>query len=404
MSEPGSAPQVPDSGGDRGIGRTGGSPASIPEPAVASGLLPALRTENARLAAQNAKLRAQVAMLQQMHAELVSSPSFRLTAPVRRVQEQLRRRAMDRRKAAQAAGEIPHAGALRGLQLPEISADDALRHPLLARTQLRGRGVPISTPRRLAQRPGTGRRVLVIAHVYYPELWDELADRIELIDEPFDLAVSLTAERSEGLLETIHARFPQAIIETFENRGRDMLPLLNLLDLGLVGDYDAVLKVHTKKSAHRRDGRRWRAQLLDALCPSPAGIELMLELLRKDPTVGMIGPTGHVLGLEFWGQNGTLIDAIASRVPLGYDPTRVWFAAGSMFWIRPQLLRAMMLPNLTEDDFEYEVAALDGTTAHALERYVGVIVAAAGQQVVSTDDVAGRLATVLDLHHVPAEG
>lgn len=368
-------------------------------PEIPSGLLSALRTENARLAAQNAKLRAQVAMLQQMHAELVSSPSFRLTAPVRRVQEQIRRRNMERRKAAQAKGLYPGGGESHGLTVPEITGEDAMRHPLLARTQLRERGVPISAPRRMAQRPATGRRVLVIAHVFYPDLWDELADRIEMIEEPFDLAVSLVAERSDGLLDTIHARFPQAIIETFGNRGRDMLPLLQMLDLGIVGDYDAVLKVHTKKSAHRRDGRRWRAQLLDALCPSPAGIELMIELLRTDPTVGMIAPTGHVLGLEFWGTNGKLIDAIASRVPLGYDPDRVWFAAGSMFWIRPELLRSLMLPNLTEDDFEYEVAALDGTTAHALERYIGVIVSAAHQQVVTTDEVAGRLAGALAAAH-----
>lgn len=359
------------------------------------GLLPALRAENARLAAQNAQLRAQVAMLQRMHAELVGSPSFRLTAPVRRLQAEYRRRVQDRRKAAQDRGEFTGGGELLGLRPPEVSGEDAQLHPLLARTQLLRAGVPLNRPERLAQRGPTGRRVLVIAHVFYPDLWPELADRIALIPEPFDLAVSLVAGRSDGMVQHIRARFPDAIVEKVDNRGRDMLPLLHLLDLGIVGDYDAVLKVHTKKSAHRRDGRRWRTELLDALCPSGPGIELMLELLRRDPRVGMIAPAGHVLGLEFWGSNGKLIEAIAARVPAGYDPEKVWFAAGSMFWIRPERLRDLMLPNLTADDFEYEVAALDGTTAHALERYIGVVVALAGQSVVTDQEVAGRLAARL---------
>ena len=75
-----------------------------------------------------------------------------------------------------------------------------------------------------------------------------------------------------------------------------MWPFVRVLELGLVGDYDAVLKLHTKASVHRIDGDAWRDRLLDSLCPSRDGIGLMLTLLRRDPAVGMVAPAGRCWG------------------------------------------------------------------------------------------------------------
>lgn len=233
---------------------------------------------------------------------------------------------------------------------------------------------------------------MVIAHVFYPELWSELADHIERICEPFDLVVTLVTGVSDGLLDTVTARFPGCLVHVAGNRGRDMLPLIKVLDLGVLSGYEAVLKVHTKKSSHRLDGTSWRTALLDCLCPPGGGSSLIVELLASDPTVGIVAPQGYIRGVEFWGGCGPLVAAIAHRAGVGFDPETVWFPAGSMFWCRPEVLVGLQAAKLTEADFEYEVAALDATTAHAVERYVGVVAAVAGQDVVSTEDVASRLA------------
>ena len=157
-----------------------------------------------------------------------------------------------------------------------------------------------------------------------------------------------------------------------------MWPLVRVLELGLIGDYDAVLKLHTKTSVHRIDGDAWRDRLLDSLCPSPEGIALILELLRRDPDVGMVAPEARVLGREFWGANGPMVDALAARTGIGVDPERVWFPGGSMFWSRPSPLNRLRDAGLTIEDFEHEAVSIDGTTAHALERFVGALVADAG--------------------------
>ena len=181
-------------------------------------------------------------------------------------------------------------------------------------------------------RTGCAGRVLVVVHAFYPQLWPALADRIARIPAPVDLVVTLVEGRSEVLADSIVAQFPGARFEVVANRGRDMWPFVRVLELGLVGDYDAVLKLHTKASVHRIDGDAWRDRLLDSLCPSPDGIALILELLRRDAGVGMVAPAGAVLGREFWGSNGPMVDALAARTGIGVDPERVWFPGGSMFW------------------------------------------------------------------------
>jgi lipopolysaccharide biosynthesis protein len=99
-----------------------------------------------------------------------------------------------------------------------------------------------------------------------------------------------------------------------------------------------------------------------------------------------------VLGREFWGANGALIDALGVRCGIRVDPERTWFPGGSMFWARPDPLLRLRDAGLTIDDFEHEAVSIDGTAAHALERFVGVLVVAAGREVVAADEVAGRLA------------
>ncbi len=364
------------------------TPTSEEDPLVA-----ALREENERLRAQNRLLIDQMAASRAAQDDLAKH--LRVTAPLRRVQESLRHRAGGRRRGA--AGDTrfapPESVPPRPPSALLITDDQASRHPLLSRTRdwlASGSLLPESDVRPL--RTGCAGRVLVVAHVFYPELWVPLAERIARIPEPVDLVVTLVEERSEALADSIVAQFPNVRFEVVPNRGRDMWPFVRILELGLVGDYDAVLKLHTKASVHRIDGAVWRDRLLDSLCPSPEGIELILELFRRDPDVGMVAPAGAVLGREFWGSNGPMVDALAARTGIGVDPERVWFPGGSMFWSRPQPLNRLRDTRLTIEDFEHEAVSIDGTTAHALERFVGALVADARMSVIGADEVAGRLA------------
>jgi len=75
-----------------------------------------------------------------------------------------------------------------------------LAHPELATNRRRPR----------LQGSQSDARVLVVAHVYYPEVWFDIEDRLVRIPETYDLVVSLVEGRAEMLEPAIAERLPHA--------------------------------------------------------------------------------------------------------------------------------------------------------------------------------------------------
>ena len=240
--------------------------------------------------------------------------------------------------------------------------------------------VPEATPD-----PAARPHVLVIAHVYYPELWDELAAGIERIPGEVDLVATLVEGRAEHLTEAIRTRFPRADIRLVPNRGRDLWPLIQVLEE--IPGHDLVLKVHTKRSPHMRNGDAWRRDLLDGLVGSTGRIERIVALMAGDRRIGMVAPARNVLGREFLGPNRPRVESLARQGGWALDPDRLWFPAGSMFWTRPEVLLPLAQLDLTAEDFGPEIGAVDGTLAHAIERYLGVLAESQGLAVIEAPDV-----------------
>ncbi len=357
-------------------------------------LLETLREENEALLVRVAHLEATRDEYRRQMAGLLNSSSWRVTAPLRGVAGQAR---LFRRRIRQLPDRLTHrpsapAGAAFstvGLFPPAVPSQGGLvtaASPLLARPQP-------ATDRVEPQLRGSrsDARVLVVAHVYHPEVWFDIEDRLVRIPEPYDLVISLVEGRTEVLEPEIAVRLPQAIIHHVPNAGRDLGSLVELANAGVFDGYDAVLKVHTKRSPHRHDGDAWRVALLDGVLPSPEGIRRIVELLRRDDSVGLVVPSGSLHGPETWGSNQVLVEALAARVPFAFDPDQLRYPAGSMYWARPWVLRRLADLELGREHFESEAGHVDGSTAHALERFVGVVAQASGLDLVDADEVASRL-------------
>ena len=199
--------------------------------------------------------------------------------------------------------------------------------PLLAHPEL-------ATDRRQPRLQGSrsDARVLVVAHVYYPEVWFDIEDRLVRIPEPYDLVVSLVEGRTEVLEPQIAERLPHAMIHRVPNLGRDLGSLVELAGAGVFDGYDAILKVHTKRSPHRVDGDAWRVALLDGLMPSPEGIRRIVELLRSDRSRrARRSDREACTAPETWGSNQVLVEALAARIPFAFDPDVLRYPAGSMY-------------------------------------------------------------------------
>lgn len=221
-------------------------------------------------------------------------------------------------------------------------------------------------------------KCLVLIHVYYPDLWAEIAARLQALDGvEFDLLVNaVEGQTPPEWAGTVKATFPQARVFVSPNRGQDVGGTLSVLRRADLDRYGLVCKVHTKKCPHDPAlGARWRADLLGACLGDPGRV---FDLFAQDSAVSMVGSRHWVLDAR----DGNLENCLHLCDRVGVD--RRWaggvYVAGTMFWCRPWVLRRFIDAGLRQDEFPYGYAG-DGTLAHAAERVFGAVARSGGRLV-----------------------
>lgn len=234
----------------------------------------------------------------------------------------------------------------------------------------------------------------VVAHVFYHDLWDEIADRIEAAGIGFDLFVTITdkGKDTDALVERIRARFPAAQTLRYPNRGRDVLPFVHLVNAGALDGYRAVCKVHTKRSPHREDGDHWRRHLMAGILPAGTTAATLAAFLADPEAAIWVADGQHYRSPDWWGSNRERVARILARIEIRMRG-ELAFPAGSMYWLKPAIVAMIKGMMLQPEEFEVEAAQLDGTLAHAFERTLGFIVAAGGQRVLETGEIGRPPAT-----------
>jgi lipopolysaccharide biosynthesis protein len=225
----------------------------------------------------------------------------------------------------------------------------------------------------------------VVVHVYYADLLDEILRQLAAIPVAFDLIIT---NASAQTISVDRGRLPHlsglAILEV-DNHGRDIWPLVQVVNAGLLDPYQLVLKVHTKRSEWRAGhaelagtGDQWRGQLLDSLLGDVVNVASILNAFATSSRLGLVTAEGSVLGPEFWGDNQNVTASLLRRLELELSQPDIRFAAGSMYWIRGFLLQGLRALNLSAADFEPEMGQVNATTAHAMERLIGIVTREAG--------------------------
>lgn len=224
------------------------------------------------------------------------------------------------------------------------------------------------------------RSTRIVLHVWYLDALNDIVEELVdwedrpplLITCPLDLAGRVAIHMQKAAL-------PHELV-VVPNRGRDILPFLQLASRLAQEGVAVVLKLHTKKSPHLTNGAAWRKELVQTLVR--AGSAAMAEF-ERDPTLGLIAPAAHFLHLDtYMGSNAAKVSALASQLGLLDAVTdKTFFASGSMFWVRLDAIRPLLESSLRPSDFETEAGQLDGTLAHAVERLFAACVDASGYRI-----------------------
>ncbi|MEO6700897.1 MAG: glycoside hydrolase family 99-like domain-containing protein, partial [Jatrophihabitantaceae bacterium] len=237
-------------------------------------------------------------------------------------------------------------------------------------------------------------RLGVLIHAFYADLMPELLTELAAIPVQFDLIVTNATGGPLRLDLAALANLRNHVILDVDNHGRDIWPMVQVVNAGLLDPYEIVLKLHTKRSEWRAGhaelsgtGEQWRAGLIESLLGSSDNVQAILGAFAEDPDLGVVTAPGSLLGPEFWGGDLELTRELLRRIELPLNPPTLKFPAGSFYWVRAFVLQGLRSLQLTEADFEKELGQVDATTAHAIERSIGILSTEAGLRMLARPDL-----------------
>ena len=224
------------------------------------------------------------------------------------------------------------------------------------------------------------RPLCVLAHIYYPDLWEELAGYlVNLPDGIYDLYVNLVDTTFTPELEKrVRDAFPDANICVSENVGRDIGGYFRLLRNVSMEDYRFFCLIHSKKSPHlaRGDAVLWRRRLLTPLLGTQTLAVDNLKLMLTDETIGLIG-SRRCRDTELRDNNDKFMELL-DLLNVGPESRDVEFLSGTIMYLRREVLQRIFetckdLPFEKGDDTPLRFH-LDAQWAHAIERVIGNVV------------------------------
>ncbi|MFL9806331.1 glycoside hydrolase family 99-like domain-containing protein [Vibrio cyclitrophicus] len=212
---------------------------------------------------------------------------------------------------------------------------------------------------------------VVVAHIFYEDLVDEICDEINAArkHKKMDVALSIPNSFSLAKSKELIKRLNPVKIVVSENRGRDVWPFLQTL-IALKGmNYKYGCKIHSKKSTHIAKGEEWRRSIYSGLL-SKRAILAFENIIEKSDKLAIVAPSSFMCELE----GDRLTDNVEALQRLkaiykmkdsqGYQP----FVAGTMFWFSFEWATLLESDKVDRELFGPELGAIDGTMAHAFER------------------------------------
>lgn len=235
-----------------------------------------------------------------------------------------------------------------------------------------------------------GKRIAVIAHLFYPELFPYASRYLRNVPPGVALYVTTDTEEKRKMVEQVlaEAGLKEFSVILVEPRGRDLAALL-VGCKNLLMDYDYLCFVHDKKSPQKEYstvGAVFCDMLWDSTLGSENYIRRILATFERDPHLGLLVPPAPVhgtyfkSGMDYWticfDETLRLAKRLGLAVPIRKNKPPV--AVGSVFWCRTDALQPVFSAGWNYTDFPPEPLANDGTISHALERVLPYVAQARG--------------------------
>jgi len=245
-------------------------------------------------------------------------------------------------------------------------------------------------------------RIAVVFHVFHPEAVEGCISYLRNIEFDYDLFITTSLSADEGCIQSLLDAFPDAALFRFPNHGADIAPFLEIVST--LTNYALVCKIHTKRDAGNW-GASWRKELLESVLGSSAHVQRIVDIFKANRELMMVCSKS----LYKDGRRNSIPETLRRTVELSRDvgieenKLQSWgFAAGTMFWIRPQAL-SRLAGHMVGSAGYSKVFRQDGAIEHALERVIGMVISAKDGAMVGLAD-RGRIEVTLARTGMEEEG
>jgi rhamnosyltransferase len=262
--------------------------------------------------------------------------------------------------------------------------------------------------------PVTPPRIAVMAHVYYPDMLDEMAFHWSHIPVKHDVHITTATPEAKQLIENRLAATPHPLrerteIRVVDNRGRDISAwLVGQRDILLDGNYDLVCRLHSKKSPQfpYALSRHFKEHLYENLLASGPYVTRLLQLFADEPCLGIVMPPAINLGSDTlgngWYTNHLGATSLAHSLNIGvpFDDFTPLAPYGSMFWARPAAIGLLAERGFGWTDFTDNSGYREGDLPHVLERLIVYAAHEAGYyaKCILTPENAAKNYVALEFH------
>ncbi len=221
-------------------------------------------------------------------------------------------------------------------------------------------------------------KLAVHIHLFYIDLLDEFIENLKNIPIQFDLYITLV-DRPASDIQKIFEIFPNTKVFTIPNLGRDVGGLIELMREVDLSTYDALIKIHSKKSLHTgNEQKEWRQKLIGTLLGSKKQCAVMLTKFCN-PKTGMVGNFEYLSFTEHTPKEP--FERLCARIEI--EPIEIFFR-GTMFAIRPQILQRFVEKKISINDF----ANLDDHLEYVIEYSFGSLCLNQKYQIEALEDIS----------------
>lgn len=219
--------------------------------------------------------------------------------------------------------------------------------------------------------------IAIHAHCFYVNTSNYIIRLIK--DLPFEADVYISTNNNSIAIkfetELSQSKSIGALtISVTPNIGRNFGPMLVEFAEDLMR-YDLICHIHTKESIHSKDeGVEWGKYLIDGIIGNRNAINRIIHGFISNADWGVAYPQTHPvvpLWAQHWLGNYGLASNWSNKLGISISSGFQNFPTGGMFWARPTAIWQLLNHKWKYSDFPEEMAQLDGTLHHAIERIVG---------------------------------